>query len=125
MLARVDRALAWLSWLLAAAAALMLFVGPHVVARDQARGSKGASPYTVKPGGVDGRRLFAANCGSCHTLSAAGTSGQSGPNLDHLSLTAAQVATKVRQGGGIMPSFDGTLTSAEISAVAAFVAGAH
>jgi len=36
-------------------------------------------------GGSDGKALFASNgCGSCHTLSAAGSSGQVGPNLDEV-----------------------------------------
>jgi cytochrome c oxidase subunit 2 len=36
-------------------------------------------------GGADqGKQLFAANCGSCHTLAAAGTTGQIGPNLDEV-----------------------------------------
>jgi mono/diheme cytochrome c family protein len=29
-----------------------------------------------------GKRLFVANCGSCHTLADAGTQGKIGPNLD-------------------------------------------
>jgi cbb3-type cytochrome c oxidase subunit III len=29
-----------------------------------------------------GQKLFTANCGACHTLAAAGTSGTVGPNLD-------------------------------------------
>ncbi len=31
---------------------------------------------------TNGQRLFAANCGSCHTLANAGTKGVIGPNLD-------------------------------------------
>jgi mono/diheme cytochrome c family protein len=31
---------------------------------------------------VNGKRLFASNCGSCHTLSHANTTGSVGPNLD-------------------------------------------
>ncbi len=31
---------------------------------------------------AQGKKLFASTCGSCHTLSAAGTSGVIGPNLD-------------------------------------------
>jgi cbb3-type cytochrome c oxidase subunit III len=30
-----------------------------------------------------GRQLFASKCGGCHTLEAAGTTGNAGPNLDH------------------------------------------
>lgn len=30
-----------------------------------------------------GKELFTANCGSCHTLADAGTTGQIGPNLDY------------------------------------------
>jgi mono/diheme cytochrome c family protein len=30
-----------------------------------------------------GQQLFTANCGACHTLSAAGTNGTIGPNLDN------------------------------------------
>jgi mono/diheme cytochrome c family protein len=31
-----------------------------------------------------GKHLFETNCGTCHTLSAAGTDGNFGPNLDQL-----------------------------------------
>jgi mono/diheme cytochrome c family protein len=31
-----------------------------------------------------GKQLFETNCGTCHTLSAAGTDGNFGPNLDTL-----------------------------------------
>lgn len=31
---------------------------------------------------VNGKKLFVAKCGSCHTLRRAGTSGTTGPNLD-------------------------------------------
>ena len=31
---------------------------------------------------TNGQKLFAANCGSCHTLGNAGTKGVIGPNLD-------------------------------------------
>jgi cytochrome c oxidase subunit 2 len=33
-------------------------------------------------GSVQGKELFAQNCGSCHVLADAGTQGQVGPNLD-------------------------------------------
>lgn len=126
VLARVDKALTLLSWLAAAAVVLMLFLGPQIVANDKAGSSRGAAAYAGQAGGAaDGKQVFTANCGSCHTLSAAGTSGQVGPDLDRTSLTAGQVATKVRQGGGVMPSFTGKISDAQISAVAAFVARAR
>jgi cbb3-type cytochrome c oxidase subunit III len=37
----------------------------------------------VQTAGVDGAALFKAKCGGCHTLAAAGTPGQLGPNLDN------------------------------------------
>lgn len=73
-----------------------------------------------------GKEIFlAAGCGDCHTLEAAGTAGTVGPNLDE-HLTAhhggvEHVAMKVRQGGGGMPSFAGTLSDEEIRRVARFV----
>ena len=62
-----------------------------------------------------------AGCGGCHTLAAAGASGQAGPDLDQLRPSAAAVAAQVSSGGGGMPSFGGTLSTAQIEAVAAYV----
>ena len=70
-----------------------------------------------------GREIFVANCGSCHALSDAGTSGSVGPSLDGIGLDAAAVETQVRNGGGGMPAFEGQLTDEEIQAVSAYVAG--
>jgi mono/diheme cytochrome c family protein len=69
-----------------------------------------------------GRDVFIANCGTCHTLSDAGTSGSIGPNLDELSLSEETIENQVRQGGGGMPSFEGNLSDDEIESVAAYVA---
>lgn len=70
-----------------------------------------------------GATVFAkAVCGSCHTLKAAAATGQVGPNLDNLLPTFAQVKAQVEQGGGVMPSFRGTLTPQQILDVSAFVA---
>lgn len=69
-----------------------------------------------------GARVWAgAGCGGCHTLAAAGASGQGGPNLDQLRPSAAAVAAQVSSGGGGMPSFGATLSAAQIDAVAAYV----
>ena len=69
-----------------------------------------------------GRDVFVANCGSCHTLSDAGTSGTIGPNLDQIALSSAEVETQVRNGGGAMPAFEGDLSDDEIAQVSEYVA---
>jgi mono/diheme cytochrome c family protein len=66
--------------------------------------------------------VFVSNCGSCHRLNAAGTSGTIGPNLDQLKLSEARVEQQVRNGGQVMPAFEGTLTNAQIVAVSKYVA---
>jgi len=70
---------------------------------------------------TSGKDIFVANCGSCHTLKDAGTSGNVGPNLDQLKPNEARVERQVINGGGAMPAFKGTLTDAQIKAVAKYV----
>ena len=70
---------------------------------------------------TNGKDIFTANCGSCHTLKDAGTNGTVGPNLDQLKPTLAIVQHQVINGGGAMPAFKGTLTPAQITAVAKYV----
>ena len=72
--------------------------------------------------GNDGKTIFQSECASCHTLAAAGTHGTIGPNLDQLKPSETIVAHQVEVGGGVMPAFKGTLTAAQIAAVAKFVA---
>ena len=77
---------------------------------------------TTDPSAVSGEEVFTSNCGSCHTLGAAGTSGSTGPNLDDLKPDEATVESQVRNGGGGMPAFEGQLTDEEIAAVSKYVA---
>ena len=72
-----------------------------------------------------GKDVFVANCGSCHTLADAGTSGAIGPNLDEISLDESAVEAQVRSGGGGMPAFEGQLSDEEIQAVAGYVVSAR
>jgi len=67
---------------------------------------------------TNGKDIFTANCGSCHTLKDAGTSGTVGPNLDQLKPAQATVQHQVEVGGGPMPAFKGKLSDAQITAVA-------
>lgn len=73
---------------------------------------------------TDGKSIFTANCGSCHTLSDAGTSGAVGPNLDDAAPAKATVVEVVTNGRGAMPSFSDSLDEQQIDAVADYVAGA-
>ena len=62
-----------------------------------------------------------AQCSMCHTLQAAGSEGQIGTNLDELKPLMPQVVSAVTNGIGVMPSFEGMLSSEEIEAVSYFV----
>ncbi|HEY7019027.1 MAG TPA: c-type cytochrome [Gaiellaceae bacterium] len=73
---------------------------------------------------TNGKDIFTANCGSCHTLKDAGTSGTVGPNLDQLKPSMEIVQHQVINGGGAMPAFKGTLTPQQITAVAKYVSSA-
>jgi mono/diheme cytochrome c family protein len=84
----------------------------------------GTGAGTAGGSASDGKSIFTANCGTCHTLAAAGTTGNVGPNLDKLKPDEARVKRQVENGGAIMPAFKGKLTDAQIAAVAKFVASA-
>ena len=62
-----------------------------------------------------------AMCGTCHTLKAAESVGEIGPNLDMLKPQIAQIVYAVTNGIGVMQAWDGILTTEEIKAVAYFV----
>jgi cytochrome c6 len=73
---------------------------------------------------TDGKSIFTANCGSCHTLADAGTSGTVGPNLDDAKPPKDLVVQRVTNGQGAMPSFKDSLDAAQIQAVADYVSSA-
>jgi mono/diheme cytochrome c family protein len=79
-------------------------------------GSGGSSNASAQ-----GKTVFTSNCGGCHTLKAAGTSGSVGPNLDDLQPDKATVVRQVDNGGGPMPAFKGRLSSGQINDVASYV----
>ena len=62
-----------------------------------------------------------AQCGMCHTLQAAGSEGQIGPNLDQLKSTISQITYVVTNGIGVMQAWEGILTAEEIEAVAYYI----
>ena len=69
-----------------------------------------------------GQTIFVQNCGTCHTLSAAGTDGNIGPNMNDISPDYATVKNQVMNGGGGMPAWKGVLSDAEIDSVSKYVA---
>jgi mono/diheme cytochrome c family protein len=73
---------------------------------------------------TDGKSIFTANCGSCHTLADAGTSGKVGPNLDDAKPPKDLVVERVTNGQGVMPSFSDSLDDQQIQAVADYVSSA-
>ena len=62
-----------------------------------------------------------AQCGVCHTLKAAGSSGDIGPDLDQLRLSMDRIIYSVTNGIGVMQAWEGILTPEEIEAVAYYV----
>ena len=114
--------------------------------RERVRGSSGSSPSSSEPtpatteastpttapatttagagGAVSaaaGKKVFTANCGSCHTLADAATNGNVGPNLDDLKPSMATVVRQVTNGGGGMPAFGSQLSKTQIQSVAKYV----
>jgi sulfite dehydrogenase len=87
---------------------------------------------SAAPGGDaqmnEGRALFTGGatppCAICHTLKDAGATGAVGPVLDELRPDEERVAAAVRGGIGAMPSFAGSLSDAQIRALARYVAKA-
>ncbi len=70
-----------------------------------------------------GREIFLeqGTCASCHTLNDAGSQANIGPNLNEIRPDLNRVIIAVTNGIGVMPSFDGILTTDEINSVAHYV----
>ena len=62
-----------------------------------------------------------AQCGVCHALQVAGSTGNIGPNLDQLKPQMSQIIYVVNNGIGVLQSWEGILTNEEIEAVAYYV----
>lgn len=84
-------------------------------------GTGNANPSPPSALGTDGKKIFQAECSSCHTLKAANATGTIGPNLDQLKPAQSVVEHQVEVGGGPMPAFKGKLSADQITAVAQFV----
>ena len=70
-----------------------------------------------------GKNIFLekGNCATCHALSDAGSNGDIGPNLNIIKPDVGRIVIAVTNGIGVMPAYEGMLTSKEIEAVAIYV----
>jgi mono/diheme cytochrome c family protein len=76
----------------------------------------------LKGDATAGKAIFASKgCGGCHTLKAAGASGNVGPNLDDVKPSFVLAVTRVTKGKGVMPTFGDQLKAQQIADVAQFV----
>ena len=90
--------------------------GGEAAAGEQAGGGGGATAS------AEGKQIFTQSCGTCHTLSDAGTQGNVGPVLDELKPDKARVENAIKNGGagsGAMPA--NIVTGKEAEAVAQYV----
>jgi mono/diheme cytochrome c family protein len=77
---------------------------------------------TTPPGDpAAGKEIFVAQCGTCHTLADAGTSGTIGPNLDESQPDFELVVDRVTNGRGVMPAFEDQLSEQQIVDVSTYV----
>ena len=85
-------------------------------------GGETQAPPAAEGDAAAGEEVFASSgCGSCHTLSAAGTTGTIGPNLDEAKPSHELVVERVTNGASPMPSFKDSLSEEQIQDVAAYV----
>ena len=70
-----------------------------------------------------GKNIFLekGNCATCHALSDAGSNSDIGPNLNEIKPSFERIVMAVTNGIGVMPAYEGMLTSKEIEAVAAYI----
>ena len=70
-----------------------------------------------------GKNIFLeqGNCAACHTLVDAKSNGEIGPNLNQIKPDITKVISAVTNGIGVMPPYEGVLSTQEIKAVAHYV----
>lgn len=99
-------------------------------------GDAARSAAGVPAGLQDGQGLFETNCGTCHALTAAGTSGNFGPDLDQMLAPGGPLSDPAAAEGRVLNAIvegvdsptvpgrmpGGILTGAQAEEVAEFVA---
>lgn len=112
------------TWIIAGLSALFGIAIPAVVVAangDDDKRARGGVELSATQ--AEGRRLFTYNCGTCHTLAAARTTGRVGPNLDEMrpnkALTLDAIEKGRARGQGQMPGE--LLVGEEAEQVASFI----
>jgi mono/diheme cytochrome c family protein len=98
------------------------FLTAYLVTRDDDSSKSTPTTTTTTGGAANGKALFSENCASCHTLADADANGTVGPNLDDVQPSKSVVVRQVTDGGGGMPAFGDRLSTAQIAAIAGYVA---
>ena len=72
---------------------------------------------------LKGKEIFlnAGNCATCHSLKDTGSNAMVGPNLNQIRPDIGRVKNAVLNGIGVMPAYQGILSSEEIDAVSHYV----
>lgn len=103
-----------------------LILGAAFFPGDAAPSAADTSPTSLSHD--DGGELFSANCAGCHGSSREGVAGGAPPltqaSLAHLSDTEVRDTISHGRPTAGMPSFEGTLTVAEIDALLEFIRSA-
>jgi heme/copper-type cytochrome/quinol oxidase subunit 1 len=116
--------------LVALLVALAFAAGGYVVGREHSKGggtttttgTSTSAGAAITGNAKAGAALFASNgCGGCHTLAAAGATGNVGPSLDAAKPSEALVIKRETNGMGAMPSFKDRLSPQQIADIAAYV----
>lgn len=112
------------TWAIAAVCVLFGIAIPAVVmAANGDHDKKAHGGVKLDTAQAEGRRLFTYNCGTCHTLKAANTTGRVGPNLDELrppkALTIDAIDKGRARGDGQMPA--GLLVGEDADKVSSFI----
>ena len=70
-----------------------------------------------------GKQIFLGegNCASCHSLKDSGSNGNIGPNLDEIKPDIARIIHSVTNGIGVMPAYEGILSTEDIKAVGIYI----
>jgi mono/diheme cytochrome c family protein len=77
--------------------------------------------FPAGAGRDDPKVAFQSNCGSCHVLADANTSGTIGPNLDQSKPQLQAAIRQITNGGGGMPPFRGQLSEQQIRSLAQYI----